>query len=229
MSRPTKRAQVEALGWKLTAIPRHFEAGLIRNSQTGYVSPAYDDYKRPEAWIVTPPPERAQPPRRFDNASPNPAVRWAWEQAMAAAPPSEVGGVAGLALLMASAGKSGVVAEGGAEPASPARPNAELLHLCREIAGCRRIAEDCRGGRICVWDQPTAFQAERDRSKAAHQDIERMVPRVIELEATTPAGALAKARVVAGLFGMGSGRRAEAVRVLVEDLVRVLGQSDPAP
>lgn len=229
MTRQTKRAQVEAMGWKLTALPRRVEAGLIRDSRTGYVSAAFDDYKRPAGWIVTAPAERNLPPRQFDNASPIPAVRWAYDQAMTPQAPVDVGGVAGLALLMASAGKSGVVAERGEEPSFPARPDAELLSLCHDIAGCARIADPSfeTNPNPSPWDQPVAFKAWRERTAEARRTRDRIIPRVVELEATTTARVLAKALAVVQMFNTASGARTRAVRALVKDLERVLGKIRP--
>jgi len=227
MARQTKLAQVEALGWKLTPIPRRVAPGAMWNDpKTGRMSASFDDYERPAGWIVTPPAERGLPPRRFNIASPIPAVRWAYDQAMTPLP--TVGsGVAGLALLMASAGKSGVVAEGVGDPPTPVRPDAELLHLCREIAGADRVADAQRASAVPCWEQPGTFKAMGDRLNEARRVRERLMPRVVELEATTPAGVLAKALAVVEMFNT-SGARARAVRVLVKDLERVLGSQPGA-
>lgn len=130
--------------------------------------------------------------------------------------------VASLAALAAAARRSGKVVEGGGEPPSPALPDAELLALCKEIAGADRIADAERAADIHPWEQPVAFKALGDRLHEACRDKARLMPRAIELHATTPAGVLAKAELVAELFQNARGQRAAAVRALVEDLARVL-------
>ena len=106
----------------------------MSNSLTGWKSPAFHDYKHPEAWIVTPPPGHTAPVRRFDNASPHLAVRWAYQQATA--PKAETTGVAALATLMVSVGASGVVTEhSDAQEPVTVLTDAELLNLCHEAIG----------------------------------------------------------------------------------------------
>ena len=163
--------------------------------------------------------------RRFEGSSPNVAVRSAYDQATAAPLPTLGRGVAGLVALAAATGKSGVVVEGVDDAPASARPDAELLALCREIAGCDRIAEYARGYSVPVWEQPEAFKAAGARLSEACRVKEHLIPRVIALPATTPAGALAKLRVVAGLFDTSRGRRSDAVRAVVDDLVAVLGEA----
>ena len=51
---------------------------------------------------------------------------------------------------------------------------------------------------------------------------ERLLPRVVEVEATTIAGLLAKAEAVGTLFDDKWGLRAEAMRSLLADLASVL-------
>ena len=111
----------------------------------GLQSPAFYDYKHPKAWIVTPPTGHPAPVRRFENASPNLAVRWAHQQATA--PQAQTTGVAALAALMQTAGVSGVVAEHSdeREPVT-LLPDGEMLNLCREAIGCDRIADEERNG-----------------------------------------------------------------------------------
>ena len=80
MAKLSKRAQVEALGWTFTAIPRFWAAGAFwHDPATGQKSPERWDYKHPDGWTAKPPPGFPANPRRFDNSSPNPAVRWAYE------------------------------------------------------------------------------------------------------------------------------------------------------
>ena len=220
---PSKRAELETQGWTFTAVPRFIAEGLIRNSQTGWRSPAHYDYEQPEAWVVTPPPGLPISERRFENSSPIPAVRWAWDQAMAPQPSPEMGGVAALTMLAAAARSSGVVFDGDDKAPSPLPlPDIELLNLCREVAGCDRIAEVWRNDDSSPWDQPVAHRAAMDRMSEACRARDKLVPRVLELDATTPAGVLAKARVVLMLFATGRGRRAEAVRTLVANIIAVL-------
>lgn len=100
--RLSKRTQLDAMGWKFTAIPYHWHATALR--------PAFDDYKHPAGWLVTPPDGHPVAARRFDNRSTIPAVRWAYDQAMAPCPDAAgLGGVAGLVALMGAARSSGVV------------------------------------------------------------------------------------------------------------------------
>ncbi len=84
MAKLSKRAQVEALGWTFTAIPRYWAAGVLwHDPATGRESAASWDHKHPDGWTVTPPPGFRASPRRFDTSSPTPAVRWAYDQATA--------------------------------------------------------------------------------------------------------------------------------------------------
>ncbi len=220
----SKRAQVEALGWMLTAIPHFREAGTMwRCLETGRQSAASWDYKRPDGWTVTPPAGFPASPRRFDTSSPNPAVRWAYEQAMAPRLKPNLGGVAGLVALMREARRAGVVADGADEASMPSRPDAELLALCGEVMGAERIADDVRGGSWpSPWKDAVGFQSASARVSEACRTRDRLLPRVIEVRATTAAGVAAKAQAIELLFATSSGRRAGAVRALVADLVAVM-------
>ena len=60
------------------------------------------------------------------------------------------------------------------------------------------------------------------RVSEASRMHERLVPQIVGINATTTAGLVAKADVVAGLF-QGSGLRSAAVRSLVDDLLTLLG------
>ena len=53
---------------------------------------------------------------------------------------------------------------------------------------------------------------------------DRIIPRIIELDATTPAGVVAKAEVIGSRFN-GTGQRSDAVRSLVADLLAVVGRA----
>ena len=223
--RLTKRAQVEALGWSLTAIPQFWAAGVLwYDPATGRKSPARWDYERPAAWTVTPPPGFPASPRRFDHSSPNHAVRWAWEQARAPQIKPDLGGVAGLVALMTEARRAGVVADGGAAGEGvPPRPDAELLAICGEVIGADRIADGLRSGSWpCPWTDKAAHQRASSTLGEACRTRERLLPRVVEVEATTVAGLLAKAGAVGTLFDDKRGLRAEAVRSLLADLAAVL-------
>ena len=57
---------------------------------------------------------------------------------------------------------------------------------------------------------------------------DRLLPRVIEVCATTPAGFVAKAEAIELLFATSRGRKADAVRALVADLRAVLGKAGRA-
>jgi len=225
MAKLSKRAQVEALGWTFTAIPRFHAAGALwTDSRTGQQSAAHWDYKHPDGWTATPPPGFPASPRRFDNHSPNLAVRWAYEQAMAPRLQPDLGGVAGLVALMGEAERSGVVADGAdVGCALPVRPDAELLALCGEVMGAERIADEVLDGPgPCPWTNKPAHQIVLSTLGDACRTRDRLMPRVIEVQATTVAGVVAKARVTKLLFATSRGRRADAVRALVADLVVVL-------
>jgi len=225
MAKLSKRAQVEALGWTLTAIPRFWEAGVLWHcSETGRQSPERWDYKRPDGWTVTPPPGFPASPRRFDTSSPNPAVRWAYEQAMAPRLQPDLGGVAGLVALMGEARRAGVVADGtDVGCILPVRPDAELLALCGEVMGAERIADEVLDGPgPCPWTNKPAHQIAMSTLGDACRTRDRLMPRVVEVQATTVAGVVAKARAIELLFATSRGRRADSVRALVADLVAVL-------
>lgn len=225
MAKLSKRAQVEAQGWTFTAIPRFWEAGALwHDPATGLKSPKRWDYERPDGWTATPPPGFPASPRRFDTSSPNPAVRWAYDQATAPRLKPDLGGVAGLVALMGEARRAGVVADGAdVDCALPVRPDAELLALCREIMGAGRIVDDfCSKASPCPWTEKAAHQRAMSSFGEACQTQDRLLPRVVEVEATTTAGIVAKAQVIERLFANKGGWRAAAVRALVADLVAVL-------
>ena len=223
--KPTKRAQVEALGWTFTAVPRFWAAGVLWcDPATGRESPASWDYKHPVAWTVTPPPGFPASPRRFENRSPNLAVRWAYEQVTAPRLKPDLGGVAGLVALMGEAQRAGVVADcRGAGEGVPPRPDAELLALCGEVMGAERIAGDLRSGAWpCPWTDKAGHQRASSTLGEACRTRDRLLPRVVEVEATTMAGILAKAGAIGVLFDDRRGLKAEAVRSLLADLAAVL-------
>ncbi len=224
MAKISKRAQVEALGWTFKAIPRFHAAGTMwTNSQTGQRNAAYWDHKHPDGWTAIPPPGYPASPRRFDNRSPNLAVCWAYEQAMAPRLQPDLGGVAALVALMGEARRAGVVAEGVDGGGAPPRPDAELLALCGEVMGADRIADEARSGPgPCPWTDRPGFQNVMGRMSEACRTKDRLLPRVVEVRATTAAGVVAKAQAIELLFDTSRGRRAEAVRALVADLVAVL-------
>ncbi len=225
MARLSKRAQVEALGWSFTAMPHFWEAGALwSDSRTGQQSTAHWDHKHLDGWTVTPPAGFPASPRRFDGRSVTPAVRWAYDQAMAPRLQPDLGGVAALVALMGEARRAGVVADGVDGGGAPPRPDAELLALCGEIMGADRIADEARSGAgPCPWTDKPGFQRVMGQMNEACRTKDRLMPRVIEVCAVTPAGIVAKARAVELLFDTSSGRRAAAVRALVADLVAVLG------
>ncbi len=224
MAKLSKRAQLEALGWTFTAIPRFHAAGTMwTNSQTGQCNAAYWDHKHPDGWTATPPPGFPASPRRFDNHSPNLAVRWAYEQAMAPRLQPDLGGVAALVALMGEARRAGVVADGVDGGGAPPRPDAELLALCGEVMGAERIADGLRSGSWPFpWEDKAGHQSASSMLGDACRTRDRLLPRVVEVRATTAAGVVAKAQVIELLFDTSRGRRAEAVRALVADLVAVL-------
>ena len=224
-AKPTKRAQVEALGWTFTVVPSFWAAGALwGNPQTGERSPRHWDSMRPAAWIATPPPGFPASPRRFDGRSPNPAVRWAWEQATAPRLQPDLVGVAGLVALMGEAQRAGVVADcRGAGEGAPPRPDAELLALCGEVMSAERIAGDLRSGTWpCPWTDKAGHQRASSTLGEACRTRDRLLPRVVEVEAVSIAGLLAKAGAVGTLFADKRGLRAQAVRSLLADLAAVL-------
>ena len=225
MAKLSKRAQVEALGWTFTAIPRFWAAGALwHDPATGRKSPASWDHKRPAAWTATPPPGFPASPRRFDHSSPNHAVRWAYEQAMAPRFKPDLGGVAALVALMGEAQRAGVVADGGAASEGvPPRPDAELLALCGEIMGAGRVVDEFRSHAApCPWTEKLAHQRAMSGFGEACQTRDRLLPQVIEVEATTVAGILAKAGAIGTLFDDKRGLKADAVRSLLADLAAAL-------
>ena len=236
MAKLSKRAQVEALGWTFQAIPHFWAAGALwNNPRTGQRSPEHWDHKRPDGWTVTPPPGFPASPRRFDHRTPNLAVRWAYEQAMAPRLQPDLGGVAALVALMTEAQRAGVVADGGeAGEGAPPRPDAELLALCSEIMGAERVVDEFRSHAApCPWTQKLAHQRAMSSFGEACQTRDRLLPRVVEVEAVTVAGLLAKAEAVGTLFDDKRGFKAEAVRSLLADLAAVLragvGAGEVAP
>lgn len=224
MAKLSKRAQVEALGWSFAAIPHFWEAGALwTNSRTGQRSAAHWDHKHPDGWTATPPAGFPASPRRFDGGSVNLAVRWAYDQAMAPRLQPDLGGVAALVVLMGEARRVGVVADGVDGAGVPPRPDAELLALCREVMGANRIADEARSGRSpCPWTDKSGSQRAGERLGEACRTKDRLLPRVVEVRATTAAGVVAKALAIELLFDTSRGRRAVAVRALVADLVAVL-------
>ena len=225
MAKLSKRAQVEAMGWTFTPVPRFWDTGALwRDPATGQESPARWDDKNPVGWLATPPPGFSASRRRFNTSSPNPAVRWAYEQAMAPRLKPELGGVAGLVALMGEARRAGIVADGADVGCIlPVRPDAELLALCGEVMGAERIADDVLDGSMPdPWADRHAHQRTMARVSDACRTRDRLLPRVIEVEATTVAGVAAKAQAIELMFATSRGRRADAVRALVADLVAVL-------
>ena len=158
---------------------------LWRDPVTGQESPSTWDDKNPVGWLVVPPPGFPASRRRFGTSSPNPAVRWAYQQATAPRLKSDLGGVAGLVALMGEARRSGVVADGAdVGCAFPVRPDAELLALCGEVMGAERIADDVRGGSWpCPWDDAAGFRLASDRVNDACRTRDRLMPRVVEARA----------------------------------------------
>lgn len=187
-------------------------------------SPERWDYERPDGWTVTPPAGFPANPRRFDSSSPNPAVRWAYDQAIAPRLQPDLGGVAGLVALMAEARRAGVVADGAdVECVLPVRPDAELLALCGEIMGAGRVVDEFRSGLgPCPWTEKPAHQRAMSGFGEACRTQDNLVPRVVEVSATTTAGVIAKAQVIERLFDNKRGARADAVRSLLADWVAVL-------
>jgi hypothetical protein len=227
MAKLSKRAQVEALGWTFTAIPHFWEAGTMWHCpETGRQSAERWDYKHPDGWTVTPPAGFPASPRRVDTRSPNPAVRWAYDQAMAPRLKPELGGVAGLVALMGEARRAGVVADGvDVGCILPVRPDAELLALCGEMMGAGRVVDNFRSNAApCPWTEKSAHERVMSSFGEACRTMDRLLPRVVEVPATTAAGVVAKARVVERAFGSprGAKAKADAVRSLVADMVTLL-------
>lgn len=229
-ARLSKRAQLELQGWKFTAVPRFFREGVLGyNSETGWKSPAYYDYKRPEAWIAAPPAALAIAERRFGNSSPNMAVRWAWGQGNALRPNDSLCGVAALAALMRDAQSSGVVSDIREQRSSCAtRPDAELISACREYLGCERIASGLRAGEEPPSSEDWTAISARIRAQGsllsdAVREQNRLLSLVLEKSAETREGVAMKARVIGAYFARKSGVRGAAVRSLTDDIASLLG------
>ena len=224
MAALSKRKQVEALGWRFTAIPYFWEEGrLWHNPRTGERSPARHDYDNPEAWIATPPAGSLCVERRFEGRSVNAAVRWAYDQEKAPRLDADLCGVAALVALMGDARASGVVADVQDDMDAWRRPDAALLSLCADAMGADRIADQLRNETPDPWKERPAFSNSISRLSEAVRARDRLTPQIVGLNATTEAGVVAKAEVVAALFQNSSGLRSEAVRSLVDDLLAVLG------
>ncbi len=120
--------------------------------------------------------------------------------------------------------RAGVVADGVDGGCSlPVRPDAELLALCGEVMGAERIAEGVRGSVIPMpWEDKAGNLRMSATLGEACRTRERLMPRVVEVEATTVAGVVAKAQAIEVMFANRCGIKAAAVRALVADLVAVL-------
>lgn len=224
MAALSKRKQVEALGWQFAPVPTFWEEGrLWHDSQTGEKSPARHDYETPEAWIATPPAGSPLAERRFEGRGVNAAVRWAYDQEKAPRLDADLTGVAALVALMGDARASGVVADVQDDLDTRCRPDAELLSLCADAMGADRIADQLRNERPDPWKERPAFSQSITRLSEAVRTRERLTPHIMALSATTTAGVIAKAEIVAVLFHNSSGLRSAAVRSLVDDLLAVLG------
>ena len=171
-----------------------------------------------------PPWSNSARPRQFDHYSPNLAVRWACEQAAAPRFKPDLGGVAGLVALMGEAQRVGIVADGGESgEGAPPRLNAELLALCGEVMGAERIVDDLRSSAWPFpWEDKVCHQRASSTLGEACRTRDRLLPRVVEVEATTVAGVLAEAGAIGVLFEDKRGFKAEAVRSLLADLAAVL-------
>ena len=89
--------------------------------------------------------------------------------------------------------------------------------------GAERIADDVLDGPMPdPWADRPAHQRVMARVSEACRTRDRLLPRVVEVEATTVAGILAKAEAVGTLFDDKRGLKAEAVRSLLADLAAVL-------
>lgn len=157
-------------------------------------------------------------------------MRWAYDQATAPRLKHDLGGVAALVALMGEARRAGVVADAVDDAAAPpSRPDAELLNLCGEVMGADHIADIIRkGDGPCVWTDKPGHQRMMAQLNEACRTQDRLLPQVVDLRATTPAGVLAKAQVIELLFTNTRGKRGDAVRALVADLVAVLHTSNSA-
>lgn len=228
MAALSKRRQVEAVGWRFTVFPYFWaEGALWHNRETGEKSPARHDYDHPEAWIATPPAGSPMVERRFEGRSVNAAVRWAYDQEKAPRLDADLTGVAALVALMGDARASGVVADVQDDMDCRRRPDAELLSLCADAIGADRIADQLRNEAPDPWKERPAFSKSISRLSEVVRTWDRLTPQIVDLSATTAAGVVAKAEVVAALFQRSSGLRSAAVRSLVDDLLAVLG-AEPA-
>ena len=126
----TKTAQLRALGWNISPVPYLVPEGFLIFAD-GRKSAAYWTTNDPREWLVNPPEGHPVAPRKIEGR--NSAIRWAWTQATAPRLDPSLTGVASLAALASAAATSGKVMEGEDEAGlAPARPDAELIALCRE-------------------------------------------------------------------------------------------------
>lgn len=224
MATLSKRKRVEALGWRFTPVPHFWPEGAVwHDSKTGEKSRAHHDYGWLDAWIATPPTGSPLVERRFEGRGVNAAVRWAYDQEKAPRLDADLTGVAALVALMGDARASGVVADVQDDMDARRRPDAELLSLCAEAIGANRIADQLRNEWPDPWKERVAVSKSVSRISEAVRARDRLTPQVVGLSATTTAGVVAKAEVVAALFQNSGGLRSEAVRSLVDDLLAVLG------
>jgi hypothetical protein len=208
----TKRKQLEAQGWKFTP-----------------VMDVYQGKEYPKEWVVTPPSGHHACERRFEAYSDWDAVKWAFEQAKSKPLDSGLSGIAAIADLMNKARTTGVVAEVADTTPVTARPDGELISLCRDVMASERIAERERAFRPDVtltdgmkWGDHPAIKASMRRLSEAHRLKQHSTEALTALQATTPDGVIAKARVIAMAEYVRSGRQALA-QSLAKDVLAVLG------
>lgn len=91
--------------------------------------------------------------------------------------------------------------------------------------GCTRLHDTLLDNAPDALLGKAGYRAVSDRVGEARRAKGRIVPRIMDLAATTPDGVWAKAEVVGTLFKTMSGLRGDAVRALVRDLATVLGRA----
>jgi len=227
MAGRTKLAQLREMGWNISPVPHLIPEGFLV-FEDGRKSAAFWTVKDAREWLVNPPEGHPVAPRKVEGR--NAAIRWAWGQATAPQLDPALSGVQSLAALASAAATSGKVMEGEDEATlAPARPDAELIALCREAMACERAVEDARENFLPRYVDKEASRRVSDRLDTAFHQKGKLVPLIFEQEATTHEGLCAMAEVLGTLYASSRGLRAAAVRSLVDDLLKVLaGQSAPA-
>jgi hypothetical protein len=220
MAGRSKTDQLRTMGWKLSPVPRLIPAGPH--------SAAFVTTRGASEWLVNPPEGHPVAPRKVEGR--NAAIRWAWAQATAPRPDPSLSGVASLAALASAAATSGTVVEGEDETGlAPARPDAELIALCRDVVAADGAVEEQRAQYPCPWSEKEAFKRQQARWRAAREERDQLLARISILPATTGAGVAAKAAALQPFLANRRGPQMAAVLKLLEEAVAVLGEGGAAP